>query len=70
MTKPKLSDSMSIRLGLAASFVRGNKDRRALLAVQLKPHALADENWEPSPSQLKALEAEMRTIRSYKRQGL
>ncbi len=70
MSTTKTSESMKLRLRLAASFVRGNSDRRALLAVQLKPQALAHEDWEPTQSQLKALEAEMRTVRSYKRQGL
>ncbi len=64
------SQPMRVRLGLAATFVRTNTDRRALLAVQLKPKALADEDWQPTASQLKALEREMRTVRSYRQQGL
>ncbi len=44
MSTTKTSESMKLRLRLAASFVRGNSDRRALLAVQLKPQALAHED--------------------------
>jgi hypothetical protein len=61
---------MDLRLVTAADFVRSNTDRRALLAVLLKPQALADEHWEPSPSQLKSLEHEMALVREWQRGGL